>query len=138
MDGGELACAIFIQVEVEMAYFFQVGLRTASGVVLERVQADVDIGTMRILVAEPSLELGTGDPLRGAHALDGFPALSIAHDDGKLVRRLEVLVEVLPDRCLGGFSSLIWVTRRLQAGPVRSRLRCSGSVCGVAFGERCR
>ena len=91
----------------------QVCFRAASSAFLECVQADVNIGTMRILKAEPRLEVSTSDASRCAHALDGFAALSIAHDDGKPVREFEVLVEILSEGCLGGFGSRIRLSRRL-------------------------
>ena len=42
-------------------YVLQVCLRAASSVALERVQADIDIGTIRILVSEPRLKFRTAD-----------------------------------------------------------------------------
>src|ERR1700751_1185225 len=70
-------------------------------VLLEGVQAQVDVGAVCILVAQPGLEFVAGDLLGRGDSLDCLPGHTISHNHSQPVLSFKVLLDVAPRYRLG-------------------------------------
>src|SRR5581483_1855419 len=96
VDRGELPLPFFVEVEVEMTDFFQIAFRATLRMLPERVQAQIDVGTMRVLVAQPGLEFWAGDLLGCSDSLHRVPRLTIANNYCQPIRGFKVPLDVAP------------------------------------------
>ena len=106
VDRSEPSWAFFVEVKVKMTYVLDISFRATVRVLLEGVQAQVDVRAMRVLVAQPGLEFVTSDLPGRADSLHRLPGLTISYKHGQPVLGFKVLLDVAP-RCRLGLLNRI-------------------------------
>src|ERR1041385_4050228 len=101
IDHSEPSLAFCVEVKIEMTYVLYISLRATMCVVSQGVQAQVDVGSACIVVAQPGLKLGAGDLLGGGDSLHRLPRLTISQNYSQPILGFKILLDVTSRHRLG-------------------------------------
>src|SRR5438270_6009831 len=107
VDRLELQLPSFIEIEIQMPDFFYVAFGTTVGVFLEGIEAEIDVGAMRVLMAKPGLKFVARDLMGGGNPLYRLVSLPIPDHNGQPVLGLKVFLDVATVFGLGVHRMLI-------------------------------